>query len=193
MIKPYVLINLPQELDIIDGLARYFTDTHDFYQLGTMPLVEMFQEVKKALTKEIQVVDEQQNLVRARQYYKNNRNVVVPELFPISTNHVTFMQYISGEKITSAFEGQPAQRAIMARRLADVMTRDVIFASSKEPIFHGDPHAGNVFHVTGNAQRPISDCVVGLGPLRDIPAGRSGCADAVDPWCPTQRCETSSQ
>ena len=58
-----------------------------------MPLVEMFQEVKKALTKEIQVVDEQQNLVRARQYYKNNRNVVVPELFPISTNHVTFMQY----------------------------------------------------------------------------------------------------
>ena len=56
---------------------------HDFYQLGTMPLVEMFQEVKKALADETKVADEQQNLVRARQYYKNNRNVVVPELFPI--------------------------------------------------------------------------------------------------------------
>ena len=65
VIKPYVLINLPQELDIVDGLARYFADTHDFYQLGTMPLVEMFQEVKRALTKEVQVVEEQQNLVRA--------------------------------------------------------------------------------------------------------------------------------
>jgi ubiquinone biosynthesis protein len=151
VIKPYVLVNLPQELEIIDGLARYFTDTHDFYRLGTVPLVEMFQEVKRALTKEVQVVDEQQNLVRARQYYKGNGNVVVPELFPISTSHVTFMQFISGEKITSAFAGQPVPRAIMARRLADVMTRDVIFASGKEPIFHGDPHAGNVFHVTDNA------------------------------------------
>jgi ubiquinone biosynthesis protein len=163
VIKPYVLINLPQELDIIDGLARYFTDTHDFYQLGTMPLVEMFQEVKRALTKEVQVVDEQQNLVRARQYYKTNGNVVVPELFPLSTNHVTFMQYISGEKITSAFEGQPAQRAIMARRLADVMTRDVIFASSNEPIFHGDPHAGNVYHVTGNPNDPYQIALLDWG------------------------------
>jgi len=162
-IKPYVLVNLPQELDIIDGLAGYFTDMHDFYQLGTVPLVEMFQEVKKALANEIDVVDEQQHLVRARQYYKNNRNVVVPELFPISTNHVTVMQYITGEKITSAFEGQPAQRAIMAKRLADVMTRDVIFASSKEPIFHGDPHAGNVYHVTDNPNDPYQIALLDWG------------------------------
>jgi ubiquinone biosynthesis protein len=163
VIKPYVLINLPQELEIIDGLARYFTDTHDFYELGTMPLVEMFQEVKKALSKEIRVVDEQQNLVRARQYYQNNRNVVVPELFSISTNHVTFMQYISGEKITSAFAGDPAQRAVMARRLADLMTRDVVFASSKEPIFHGDPHAGNVYHVTDNPTDPYQVALLDWG------------------------------
>jgi ubiquinone biosynthesis protein len=154
---------LPQELEIIDGLAGYFTDTHDFYQLGTLPLVEMFQEVKKALINETRVVDEQQNLLRARQYYKNNRTVVVPELFPISTNHVTFMQYISGEKITSAFEGKPAQRAIMARRLADVMTRDVIFASSKEPLFHGDPHAGNVYHVTGDPSEPYQIALLDWG------------------------------
>jgi ubiquinone biosynthesis protein len=162
-IKPYVLVNLPQELDIIDGLAGYFTDMHDFYQLGTLPLVEMFKEVKKALAKEIDVVDEQQNLVRARQYYKDNRNVVVPELFSISTNHVTVMQFIVGEKITSAFEGQPAQRAIMAKRLADVMTREVMFASSKEPIFHGDPHAGNVYHVTDNPNDPYQIALLDWG------------------------------
>jgi len=101
--------------------------------------------------------------VRARQYYKDNKNVVVPELFPISTNHVTFMQYISGEKITSAFEGEPAQRSIMAKRLVDVMTSDVIFASSKEPIFHGDPHAGNVFHVTGNPTNPYQIALLDWG------------------------------
>jgi ubiquinone biosynthesis protein len=163
VIKPYVLTNLPQELEIIDGLAAYFTKEHDFYELGTMPLVEMFQDVKKALTNEINVVEEQQHLVRAREYYKNNKNIVVPELFPISTNHVTFMQYIAGEKITSAFEGQPEQRAIMAKRLCDVMTRDVIFASSKEPIFHGDPHAGNVYHVTGNPKNPYQIALLDWG------------------------------
>jgi ubiquinone biosynthesis protein len=163
VVKPYVLINLPLELDIFDGLAAYFTETHAFYQLGSMPLVEMFQEVKKALTHEIQVVDEQHNLVRARDYYKNNPNIVVPELFPISTTHVTFMQYITGEKITDAFEGQPTQRAILARRLADVMTRDVIFASRKDPIFHGDPHPGNVFHVTGSPDNPYQIALLDWG------------------------------
>jgi len=163
VIKPYVLVNLPQELEIINGLAGYFTDSHDFYQLGTLPLVEMFQEVKNALSKEIQVVEEQQNLVRARQYYKDNKEIVVPELFPISTNHATFMQYIVGEKITDAFEGQPAQRAVLARQLADVMTRDVIFAAGDIPIFHGDPHAGNVFHVTGNPADPYQIALLDWG------------------------------
>ena len=163
VIKPYALINLPQELEVIDGLAAYFTREHDFYQLGSMPLVEMFKEVRKALTNEINITDEQQNLVRAREYYKNNKDIVVPKLYPISTNHVTVMEYISGEKITSAFKGDPAQRAIMAKRLYDVMTRDVIFADNKEPIFHGDPHAGNVYHVTGNPKNPYQIALLDWG------------------------------
>ncbi len=152
VIKPYALVNLPLELEILDQLASYFTRQHDFYQLGSMPLVQMFKDTKKALTDEINIVNEQQNLARAGQYYRDDKNVVVPELYPISTNHVTFMKYITGEKITSAFEGQPKERAILAKRLFDVMTSDVIFAKSKDSIFHGDPHAGNVFHVTGDAQ-----------------------------------------
>jgi ubiquinone biosynthesis protein len=163
VIKPYALINLPQELEIIDGLAAYFTREHDFYQLGSMPLVEIFKDVRKALTNEVNIVDEQQNLLRARQYYKNNKDIVVPELYPCSTNHVTVMGYITGEKITSAFEGEPAQRAIMAKRLFDVMTSDVIFADSKEPIFHGDPHAGNVFHVTNNPKNPYQIALLDWG------------------------------
>ena len=112
----------------------------------------MFKDVRKALTDEISIVNEQQNLVRAAQYYRNDKNVVVPELYPISTNHVTFMKYITGEKITSAFKGKPRERAILAKRFFDVMTSDVIFAKSEESIFHGDPHAGNVFHVIGDPQ-----------------------------------------
>ena len=129
----------------------------------------MFDDIKEALTKEINVIDEQHNLVRAREYYRKNKEIVVPELYPISTNHVTFMTYITGKKITSAFKGRPTERAIMARKLFNVMTRDVIFSKSKVPIFHGDPHASNIFHVTANSENPYQIALLDWGLYGTLP------------------------
>ena len=42
----------------------------------------------------------------------------------------------------------------MAARLSDVLTGDVIFSPKSDAIFHGDPHAGNVYHVTGDPKNP---------------------------------------
>lgn len=162
-IKPYVLTALPQDLSILDGLAAFFAQEHDFYQLGTVPLVEMFQDIKKSLTDEINVVDEQQNLVRAREYYRGNKKIRVPELFPISTSHVTIMEFIHGEKISDAFPGDAGRRAVMARRLSDALTFDVLFSPETEALFHGDPHAGNVFHVTNNAGDPYQIALLDWG------------------------------
>jgi ubiquinone biosynthesis protein len=169
VVKPYVLVYLPEDLSILDGLAGYFTTNHDFYQLGSMPLVEIFQEIRKSLTNEINIVDEQKNFIRAREYYKNSKKVVVPEIFPISTKHVTFMEFIAGEKIINAFPGDTKQRAIMARRLSDVMTGDVIFASRDAAIFHGDPHAGNVYHVTGDPKNPYLIALLDWGLMGTFP------------------------
>ena len=36
--------------------------------------------------------------------------------------------------------------AKLARRVSDVLTYDVIFSRHDPALFHGDPHAGNVFH-----------------------------------------------
>jgi ubiquinone biosynthesis protein len=169
VVKPYVLVYLPEDLSIIDGLAAYFTTNHDFYQLGNLPLVEMFKDIRKSLTNEINVVAEQKNFIRAREYYKNSKKVVVPEVFPISTNHVSFMEFIVGEKITSAFPGDTKQRAIMARRLTDVLTTDVIFAPKDVAIFHGDPHPGNVYHVTGDPKNPYLIALLDWGLMGTFP------------------------
>jgi ubiquinone biosynthesis protein len=169
VVKPYVLAYMPEDLAIINGLASYFTVNHDFYQLGSMPLVEVFQELGKSLADEINITDEQHNFIRAREYYRNSKKVVVPEIFPISTKHVTFMQFIAGEKITSSFKGDTKQRAIMARRLSDVMTGDVIFSSKPEAIFHGDPHPGNVLHVTGDPNNPYLIALLDWGLMGTFP------------------------
>jgi len=169
VVKPYVLVDLPEDLAILDRIAEYFTVHHDFYRFGSMPLVEVFREIRKSLTNEINIKDEQQNFIRAREYYKNSKKVVVPEILPISNNHVTAMQFIAGEKITSAFKGDAAQRAIMANRLSEVMTGDVIFASASEAIFHGDPHPGNVYHVLDNPKNPYQIALLDWGLMGTFP------------------------
>jgi ubiquinone biosynthesis protein len=169
IVKPYVLVYLPEDLAIIDGIAAYFTTNHDFYELGSMPLVEIFKEIRKSLTNEINIVAEQKNFIRAREYYKGSKKVIVPEIYPISTNHVTVMEFITGEKITSAFKGDAKQRAIMAARLSDVMTGDVIFSSKPEAIFHGDPHPGNVYHFTGEPKNPYKIALIDWGLMGTFP------------------------
>jgi ubiquinone biosynthesis protein len=169
VVKPYVLVYLPEDLAIIDGLAAYFTTNHDFYELGSLPLVDVFKEIRKALTNEINIVAEQQNFIRAREYYKGSKKVVVPEIFPISTRHVTMMEFISGEKITSAFQGDARQRSIMAVRLSEVMTGDVIFSPKPDAIFHGDPHPGNVYHVTNDPRYPYKIALLDWGLMGVFP------------------------
>ncbi|MCM3873045.1 MAG: AarF/UbiB family protein [Pyrinomonadaceae bacterium] len=169
IVKPYVLVYMPEDLAIIDGLAEYFTVNHDFYNLGTMPLVDIFKEIRKALTNEINIVAEQKNFIRAREYYRGSKKVVVPEIFPISTSHVTVMEFMQGEKITSAFKGDQRQRSIMAARLSEVMTGDVIFSKKPDAIFHGDPHPGNVYHFTGDPANPYKIALIDWGLMGVFP------------------------
>jgi ubiquinone biosynthesis protein len=169
IVKPYVLVYMPEDLNIVDGLAEYFTVNHDFYNFGSIPLADIFREIRKALTNEINIVAEQKNFIAAREYYRGSKKAVVPEIFPISTSHVTVMEFIVGEKITSAFKGDQRQRSIMAARLSEVMTGDVIFSKKSAAIFHGDPHAGNVFHYTGDPANPYKIALIDWGLMGTFP------------------------
>ena len=79
------------------------------------------------------------------------------------------MALIAGEKITSAFPGDTRQRAIMAARLSDVLTGDVIFSPKSDAIFHGDPHPGNVFHITDDPKNPYLIGLLDWGLLGTFP------------------------
>ena len=154
VVKPYAVEALGEELSILDGLVLYFEQNAAFYELGQIPLSKMFEDVKTALQKEVRIVDEQHNLQAAFEYYGDNPDVIVPRVLPQSTPNVTFMDYIEGGKIVDSFPGDPAQRAIMARKLDEVMTVEVIFSRREIALFHGDPHAGNVFFVAAGSGNP---------------------------------------
>ena len=165
IVKPYVLNSLPQELGIVDELALFFQQNSDYYNLGNIPLSDMFRDVRTALSSEIRIEDEQRNLVLAEAYYGDNPRVHVPHLYPFSTPNLTVMEFIRGEKITDAHPG----RAEMARRLSDALTVDVVFSTQEEAIFHGDPHAGNVFHVLGEPSDPYRIALLDWGLYGSFP------------------------
>ena len=163
VIKPKAEKGLLEELEIFEQLTFYVMEHGDYYGLGDTPLAQMFADIRDALAREIQVVQEQQNLVSAHEYYSKNPKILVPAVYPLSTEKVTFMEFVEGEKITEAFPGDRRLRKIMARRLSDVLTYEVLFSKAERAIFHGDPHAGNVFHVTGHGTDPYQIALLDWG------------------------------
>ena len=148
VIKPEAERGLRQELQAFDSLGLYLQENSAFYELGDFPLGDLFNEIGEAFAREILVVEEQRNLARAADYYENNPRILVPEMYEISTPNVTIMDYVEGVKVTEAFPGDQKARVRVARRLSSALTYDVIFNRRDLSIFHGDPHAGNVYHVT---------------------------------------------
>ncbi len=169
VVKPYVLESLPRELEILDQLSLFFEENSSVYGLGDVPLSDTFRDVKTALSSEIRIVDEQRNLRLAETYYADNTAIRVPHLYPISTENVTAMEFVVGNKITDAHLGQPAARKEMAERLSDALTIDVIFSRAEEAIFHGDPHAGNVFHISEDASDPYQIALLDWGLYGSFP------------------------
>ena len=168
VIKPYALSGLPEEMRIIDEMTQFFEENSDHYGIQDIPVTNMFRDIRVALEKEILIKEEKANLQRAGRYYSNNPRVHVPWSLP-NFEAVTVMEFVSGHKITDAFPSEPQKRAIMARRLYDALTYDPLHGSQEVTLFHGDPHAGNVFHVTDNPLDPYQIALLDWGLVGTFP------------------------
>jgi ubiquinone biosynthesis protein len=163
VLKPRAVSALAEDLAILDEVLAYFERHAEFYDIGNTPLVDMFAEIREALSREVQVSDERKNLIRARAYYGDVPWVLVPAVLAFSTENVTCMEFVEGVKITDAFPGEPEKRRELAHRLSDALTFDVLFSRKDTALFHGDPHAGNVFHVEDGGPDPFRIALLDWG------------------------------
>jgi len=169
IIKPYAMEGLPEELEIIGRITQFFEEHQQFYGLGELALSEVFEDLKDALSDEIRVTEEQANFKRAYHYYARSRKVLIPEVYSFSTEQVTAMEFVQGEKIADAFLSEPKHRAKLARRLAEIMTVEPLFRGKGISIFHGDPHSGNVFHVRNDPKEFYRIGLLDWGLMGSIP------------------------
>ena len=164
-----MLAGVPREMEIIDGLIEIAEKDADFYNIGGMPLKEIFTDIKNKLAAELRVTQEQANLARAADYFRGHKMVRVPKLYTgISTQTVTFMDFLHGEKINEAFPGDNAKRAELARRLMRVMTYETLFSKPPTALFRGDPHAGNVMHLVDDPTDPFKIGLLDWGLLGEF-------------------------
>jgi ubiquinone biosynthesis protein len=158
VLKPLVTARLHEELTALDALAEYFEKHRKRYALGEFRFRELFKDVRAALLEETDLVTEQENLRHARRFYRKNKQIRIPRPAPFSSRYFTAMSRIDGGKVTDTLLSTTDRK-----QAADTIFRAIIcaplFSAEEFPIFHGDPHAGNIFSAGRQAE---DDLQIGL-------------------------------
>jgi len=144
VLKPTIGEWLTEEMAALDCLADYFQRSRQNYSFGRFRFRELFEDVKTALREELDLSGEQANLTLAYQFYKKEKTIQVPKVAPFSSRHFTAMAFVDGAKATDALTNR-ADRNEAAAAIFKAIICAPLFSDQERPLFHGDPHAGNIF------------------------------------------------
>ena len=148
VLKPYIPTCFAEDMDMLQGLAEYFGSKSSEYGIAEDVLTDTFHKVRRLLQHEIHFAGEQKTLLEAFDLYRSLPRVRVPRVFPrLCTAKITAMSEESGVKVTDAAAALPAwRRKQLAERLIEALVVVPLFSARPSPLFHADPHAGNLFY-----------------------------------------------
>ena len=145
VLKPGVEQQLERELNLLQRVGEYLDQRCEELQIPQLDYEESFQQARDKLLDEVQLEHEQRHLAEAKKFFADEPRVQIPELLKLCTSRVTAMEHLSGGKVTDhALESGRAKRRL-ARLIAKALIAKPVFSKSDQPLFHGDPHAGNLF------------------------------------------------
>lgn len=138
---------IENDLDLIEYLA-HLIEKHieEFREYEPINLV---QEIRKSIRRELDFEKEAQNIQTFHKYFKSDKNIVFPEVFPkFSSKNILTMSYEKGikadnlEKLTTEY----CDRKIIAQNGANAIFKQIF----EYGFFHADPHAGNILILPEN-------------------------------------------
>jgi ubiquinone biosynthesis protein len=146
VLKPHIPEYFAEDMDYLQGLAHYFGDRHHTYGFPAHLIPDTFRKVRRLLRHEVNFRREQKTLVEAAPLYRSFPEVCVPRLIrPLCTRAITALSEEQGIKVTSAAARLPvACRRKVAEQLIEGLVAVPLFSKTKDAVFHGDPHAGNL-------------------------------------------------
>ncbi len=147
MVKPEIKQNMADELALWGVLGNYLDDNKELWGLGDFQFKGIINQVSWLLQNEVDLSLEQANLDRVGAYFSADDTVIIPERLDASTPNMTAMTRIDGNKITDVEHLTNKEQRRIARKVAQECILRPIIDFSKESVFHGDPHAGNMAYV----------------------------------------------
>jgi ubiquinone biosynthesis protein len=144
VLKPGIKKILDEELRIIGEAADYFESCRQHYGLQELKIASLFHEVRDDLLREVDLTAEQANLRQAARQFETVNWIRVPRLTPLCSPSITGMERITAECIGN-LRLPRMQLEELARKTFAALICIPLFATEDDALFHGDPHAGNIF------------------------------------------------
>jgi len=145
--RPGIRAEIIEDLDSFGEIAE-FMEKHT--EMGRRFMLHaMIEEFRKAVIKELDYKNEEQNLKVLARNLKDFKDIVVPS--PIEdycTSKVITMDYINGTKITSI---SPLKKLDLdGKKIAETLFEAYLKQILIDGFYHCDPHPGNVFITDDN-------------------------------------------
>jgi len=148
VLKPHIPEYFAEDMEYLNGLARYFANVHHRYGFPAALIPDTFQKVRRLLKHEVNFRREQKTLLEAGALYRSFSAVRVPRvLLPLCTKRITALTEEQGLKITSAVAHlAPTARREIAEQMLEALVAVPLFSAQTNALFHADPHAGNLLY-----------------------------------------------
>lgn len=130
------------DLEVLYGLAR-LVETR-MPELAIYEPVRLVEEFEKHILKEMDLSNEGQNADAFRRNFEGDARVLMPRVHWETTRRgLLTIEYVDGIKISdvAALRAAGHDPVLIARRGAELFAKMVLV----DGLFHGDPHAGNLF------------------------------------------------
>jgi ubiquinone biosynthesis protein len=145
ILKPGIEERLAQELELVGHVGSYLDERCDAFRLPHLDYRESFEQVRDKLRQEVRLDLEQQHLAQAGEFYRDEPRVQVPALFAHCTPRVTAMERVTGGKVTEHGLDSAGDMRRLAGLVVEALIARPVFSPANRALFHGDPHAGNLF------------------------------------------------
>jgi ubiquinone biosynthesis protein len=145
--RPHVREQVLRDMETMEEVADFLD--HHTESGRRVGLKRMVTELRESLLRELDYRLEAQNMIAIRENLSAFPRIVVPEpIADYSSERVLTMDYIAGQKITSASPLVLAEAD--SEGLADELFRAYLHQVILDGMFHADPHPGNVLLTPDN-------------------------------------------
>jgi ubiquinone biosynthesis protein len=143
-VRPDAMPRIRREARILNQMSGDAAMISAFAGRGfARAIAEALRDASRALQREIDFAGEAENLREARAFYGINQHVRIPSVQRPALEQGLFMEFIEGLPILDIPPGD-ARRRGAARLVFRSIILEPLFSGLPEPIFHADPHAGNI-------------------------------------------------